>query len=154
MDPTSCRVHVGRVARAQRSKAEWLTDKGEVVITTRGVRDRGAAVGRDAQQGLVGDVSAVYRNRASGARFALAPLVADQSAAGVADANGIAHITATVDVTDRDDATIGRRRRHPTVARRSGIRELHVGLPFRVPTVPTPWVNSHPYPAPPARWRP
>ena len=38
-------------------------------------------------------------------------------------------IAAAVDVADRDGAAVGRRRGHPAVPRRSGIRELHAVLP-------------------------
>ena len=43
---------------------------------------------------------------------------------GIADADGVTNVAATVDVPDGDSATIGRGRRHTTVPRRSRIDEL------------------------------
>src|SRR5215207_2274575 len=60
---------------------ESLADEGEVVIAAGSVRDRGAAVGRDAQQGLVGDGAAIDAH--------IAPT-------GVANADGVAGIAAAV----------------------------------------------------------
>src|SRR5829696_7579942 len=69
-----------------------LADEGEVVVTARGVRDRGAAVSRDTEVGQVPDSSTVDRDRAD----------------GVANADGITGIAAAVDVGNRDGAAVGR----------------------------------------------
>src|SRR5215213_9969309 len=110
----SCRVCAGRIEERRRSEADGLADEGEVVIAAGGVRDRGAAVGRDAQLGRVGDGTTVGANVA---------------APGVADADGVAGIAAAVDVPNRGHAAVGGRRSNAAVTRRSGIRELHDVMP-------------------------
>src|SRR5215212_4882201 len=107
--------------RSARSEADWLADKGEVVIPAGGVRNRRAAVGRDAQLRRVGHVSAVCRHR---------------SPTRIADADGVAGIAAAVDVADLDGAATAGSRRHAAVARRRGICELHGAMPsLRLPCV-------------------
>ena len=105
--------------RAALANSNALADEGEVVIATRGVRDRGAAVGGDAQLGRVGDAAAIDAN--------IAP-------PGVADAKGVAGIAAAVDVADGDRAAIGGSGSNAAVTSRSGIRELHDVMPSLVPT--------------------
>src|SRR5215213_8396132 len=114
MDPARSRVHAGRVEEPKAGSEMTLTDEGEVVITTGGVGDSGAAVGRDTQVGQIGDAAAVDT---------------DRTAPGVADADGVPRIAAAVDVADADSPAIGGRGRHPAVP-----CELHVGLPSLLAT--------------------
>src|SRR5215213_4073091 len=126
-DPASCRVRAGRVEERRRSYVDWLTDEGEVVITTRGVRDGGAAVGGDAQQGLVGDGAAINTDRAD----------------RVANADGAAGIATAVDIAQRNRAAIGGSGTNAAVPRRSGLCELHDSLPSLVPTCAWTGVTTH-----------
>src|SRR5918998_4704831 len=103
--------------RASLANSNALADEGEVVIAARGVRDRGAAVGGDAQLSAVGDGAAVDRNRA---------------APGVANADGVAGIAAAVDVPDCDRAAIGGSGSDATVTSRSDI--LHFPMPSLWPS--------------------
>src|SRR5215207_7912128 len=114
MDPARSRVHAGRVEEPKAGSELTLTDEGEVVITAGGVRDRGAAVGRDTQVGQIGDAAAVDTDRPN----------------GVADADGVPRIAAAVDVADADSPAIGGRGRHAAVP-----CELHDGLPSLLPTL-------------------
>src|SRR5215207_4024629 len=95
-----CRVCAGRIEERRRSEADGLADEGEVVIAAGGVRDRGAAVGRDAELGRVGDGAAVDAH--------VAP-------AGVANADGVAGIAAAVDIADSGNAAVGRCARNAAV---------------------------------------
>src|SRR5262245_19558828 len=95
----------------------WLADEGQVVVATGGVRDRGAAVGRDAQRGAVGVGAAIDGHRA----------------VGVAHADGAAGVAAAVDVTNGHRAAIGGCGRNAAVTGGSGIRVLHDRSPSRWP---------------------
>src|SRR5215216_5262294 len=106
--------------RARLANSNALADEGEVVVTTGGVRDRGAAVCGDAQLGRVGDSAAVYAQRA---------------APSVAHADRVAGIAAAVYVADGDRAAIGGSGGNATVTSRGGICELHDVMPSLVPTL-------------------
>ena len=82
--PGPCGSSSGASGRLRETQLKALADEGEVVIAAGGVGDGGAAVGRDAQVGQVGDAAAVDR----------------PTAPGVADADGVAGIAAAVDVAD------------------------------------------------------
>src|SRR5215217_231248 len=105
--------------RARLANSNALADEGEVVVAAGGVRDRGAAVGGDAQLGRVADAAAID---------------SDVAAPGVANADGVAGIAAAVDVADCDRAAIGRSGCNAAVTSRGGIRELHDVMPSLVPT--------------------
>src|SRR5215213_3580526 len=114
-----CRVCAGRIEERRRSEADGLADEGEVVIAAGGVRNRGAAVGRDSQQGLVGDGTTIDTDRA---------------ARGVANADGVAGVAAAIDVADADRAAAGRRACNATIPCRRNICPLHDNLPSPFPT--------------------
>src|SRR4051794_28507748 len=126
-DPASCRVRAGRIEERRRSYADWLADEGEVVIPARGVRDRGATVGGNVQQGLVRDGAAINADRAD----------------RVANADSAAGIAAAVDVAQRNRAAIGGRRSNAAVPRRRSIYELHDSLPSLVPIYAWTGVTTH-----------
>ena len=96
-----------------------LANEGEVVVAAGSVRDRGAAIGGDAELGRVADAAAVH---------------CDRAAPGVANADSVAGIAAAVDVADPNRAAIGGSSRDAAVTSRSGIRELHDVMPSLVPT--------------------
>src|SRR5918995_1604316 len=69
-----------------------LADEGEVVVAAGGVRDRGAAIDRDAERGRVQAVAAVD----------------NRIGKGIADTDGVTDVATAVDVADGDGATVGR----------------------------------------------
>ena len=95
-----------------------LANEGEVVVAARGIRDRGAAVGGDAERSRVGDGAAVHPNVA---------------APRVTNADGIAGVATAIDVADSDSAAVGGSRRDSAVTSRSG-KSLHDVPPSLVPT--------------------